>query len=50
MHFTYYLLINLVMSVLTHFFTFNLIPKFYDMFLNAKIFGVDVNKVTRDKM
>lgn len=50
MHFCYFLLINLVCSILTHFFTYNLIPKFGDMFINAKIFGVDVNKITKDKM
>lgn len=50
MHFLYYLIINLVASVFTHFFTYNLMPKFYEMFVKANIFGIDVNKKTRDKM
>lgn len=42
--------INFIMSVVSYYLTQRLIPNLKDMFLKANLFGVDMNKVSRDKV
>ena len=42
--------VNIIISVGAFVATTRLIPKLKDMFLKANLFGIDVNKNTRDKM
>lgn len=44
------LCVNLIMSIGSYYLTQRLIPKLRDMFLKANLFGIDMNKNTKDKM
>ncbi|EEB20281.1 UDP-N-acetylglucosamine--dolichyl-phosphate N-acetylglucosaminephosphotransferase, putative [Pediculus humanus corporis] len=44
------LTVNLIFSVCVFFITVNTIPKVIKVFLNASLFGIDVNKATGDKL
>jgi UDP-N-acetylglucosamine--dolichyl-phosphate N-acetylglucosaminephosphotransferase len=42
--------VNLAMSVCTYFLTVRLIPRLKEAFLNANLFGIDMNKKSLTKM
>lgn len=42
--------INLIMSIITYYLTQRLIPNLKDMFLKANLFGIDMNKTSRNKV
>uniref|UniRef100_A0A1B6F1B3 UDP-N-acetylglucosamine--dolichyl-phosphate N-acetylglucosaminephosphotransferase n=1 Tax=Cuerna arida TaxID=1464854 RepID=A0A1B6F1B3_9HEMI len=44
------LCVNLLMSVVTYYLTQRLIPNLKDMFLKANLFGIDMNKTSKDKI
>jgi hypothetical protein len=42
--------VNLALSVAFYFSTVSLIPKLTQMFVNAKLYGLDLNKKTKEKV
>jgi len=50
MEILYILIINTTLSVLAFFFTYNIIPRLKGMFIDANLYGKDLNKKSERKM
>lgn len=50
MEILYILIINITLSVFAFYSTYNIIPPLKDMFINANLFGKDLNKKSEKKM
>jgi len=50
MEILYIIIINIILSTIAFISTFNIIPCLKDMFINANLYGKDLNKKSENKM
>lgn len=46
----YILIINSILSIIVYIFTYNIIPRLKYMFIDANLYGKDLNKKSDNKM